>query len=90
MSSPKVVPIGRAKPVEDVVKNAEDLLRFAKSGELRDLAWCGTSQDEKVITGITSSNNSLLRLSAVSRLLHRLHVNLDDGTENVDAPTDVD
>lgn len=77
--SAQLVTLTRAKrePDPEVVQAAEDLLAYAKSGEIRSLAWCTEEHDRTVSTRQTSV--TLGMLTAASRMLHRMHVTLDAG-----------
>lgn len=73
----KVVEIKR--PVNATcVERLEQMLADAKDGTLQDIAACGVLIDGSVITAISTTEDALLRLAAASRLLHRLHMVMDD------------
>ncbi len=73
----KVVEIKR--PVNATcVERLEQMLADAKDGTLQDIAACGVLIDGSVMTAISTTEDALLRLAAASRLLHRLHVVMDD------------
>lgn len=72
----KVVQI--EKPVnQSCVERLEQMLADAKDGTLQDIAACGVLVDGSVMTAISTTEEAVLRLAAASRLLHRLHVNMD-------------
>lgn len=68
----------KANLKKEVVEMAEYLLEEAKAGRLVDLAYATMSIDGYAKTGYTTTSNAHERLAAVSRLLHRLHINADD------------
>ena len=73
----KVVEIKR--PVNATcVERLEQMLADAKDGTLQDVAACGVLVDGSVMTAISTTEDALLRLAAASRLLHRLHMVMDD------------
>lgn len=73
----KVVEIKR--PVNATcVERLEQMLADAKDGTLQDIAACGVLIDGSVMTAISTTEDALLRLAAASRLLHRLHMVMDD------------
>lgn len=73
----KVVSIKR--PVNrDCVERIEELLADAKDGKLQDIAACGVMIDGSLVTAMSSTNDAPLRLAAVARLLHRLHMTMDE------------
>ena len=78
----KVVQI--EKPVnQSCVERLEQMLADAKDGTLQDVAACGVLVDGSVMTAISTTEEAVLRLAAASRLLHRLHVNMDDGMKEL-------
>lgn len=64
----------------EVVDQAKIILSMAEAGEIVDLAWAAAAIDGSSHTGFTATEDSHRRLAAVSRLLHRLHVNWDDAS----------
>jgi hypothetical protein len=72
MTNPKVVPIGRAVPVEAVVNGLRAMLARAESGDIRDIALCATTLDGGVTTLITDTEDAHRQLAAVALLQHRL------------------
>lgn len=76
MNTPKVVPLHR-RVNADCVQTIEDLLVMAKDGRLQDIAACGVTSDGATITSISASENAVLRLAAITRLLHRQQVSID-------------
>ena len=77
MTAPTVVEI-KKRVNADCVERLEELLEMARRGEIQDLAACMTTPDRTTITTMTETEEALLRLSGVSRLLHRLHLSLDE------------
>lgn len=77
MTNPTIVKL--KKPVNaDCVEMLEEMLAMARRGEIQDIAACMTTPQKTVITVMSSTEESLLRLSGVSRLLHRLHMSVDE------------
>lgn len=76
----KVVPIGLAAPVPEVIEQAEIILRHARDGTLRSLVWAGDAGDH-VKSGQTEVPDSFLMVGYLERLKHRLMINMDDRTE---------
>lgn len=67
------------KPVnQNCVERLEQMLADAKDGTLQDIAACGVLVDGSVMTAMSSTEEAVLRLAAVSRLLHRLHIHMDN------------
>ena len=78
----KVVQI--KKPVnQSCVEKLELMLADAKDGTLQDIAACGVLVDGCVMTAISTSKESLLRIAAASRLLHSLHKFMDGNVEDM-------
>lgn len=63
---------------ETLVDALEELLAEAKAGRLVSGSFTGTTSDGCIRSTYSSSDNSLLEIAAVSRLLHRLHLRSDD------------
>ena len=88
MSGPlKVVPIGKAAPVEEVVEMCERLLARAKAGELRDLMWIAHVASGGRDFSSTYTDNVFERLGHAARILHRINAQMDEVTRA--APDDV-
>lgn len=68
----------RRKPNMDLVRVLEKLLVQANSGEITSAAIAVTNFDETTSSHITSTPNQIVRLAAVSRLLHKLQLSMDD------------
>lgn len=85
MADGKIVSLAarRLQPVQDVVDRCESLLSYAKSGELRDIAACGTMADGTVTTAFSTTENAIMRIAAVHRLAHTLHIRMDPDTVDV-------
>lgn len=66
----------------DAVERARDLLAMAEAGELADFSYAATAIDGGLIVGFTGTDDAPRRLAAVSRLLYRLHrqMDVDSGT----------
>ncbi len=77
MTTPTIVQF-KKRVNADCVERLEEMLELARRGEIQDLAACMTTPDKTVITAMTETEEALLRLSGVSRLLHRLHLSLDE------------
>lgn len=65
----------------DLVETLGELLQMARDGEIVSGGFFFTLRDERVQTSMTNSRNQLLELAAAHRLLHRMHVKLDEGVE---------
>lgn len=71
--------VGMRRPVnESCVDVLERLLEQAKIGVLQDIAACGTNIDGTVITSYSSTENSIGRIAAATRMLHRLNLSMDE------------
>lgn len=70
--SPKVVAIGGAKPVPELIDILSDLLERAKTGDLRDIALCGTLIDGKPLTSVSPTMDIHRLLAAATLLQHRI------------------
>ncbi len=68
---------------ETCVARLTELLDMARSGRLQDVAACGTLLDGTVITALSSTQNAVVRLAAVARLQHRMHVIMDGDMKDV-------
>ena len=67
----------KATRKEEVVEFAKDILRRAEAGEFTDLSYAAATIDGSITSGFTATDDAPRRLSAVSRLLHRLHRMMD-------------
>jgi hypothetical protein len=72
----------KASAKSDVIEAATELLEMAKAGRLVDLSYAASDVDGSVHTHFTTTEDSHRRLSAVSRLLHRLHGQMDQDAKN--------
>ena len=76
--TPSVVTL--RKPVnDDLVEVLEGLLKDARNGDIVSCQFCGLNADGTVVTSTSSSENQLLEIAAVTRLLHRLNRTADGG-----------
>ena len=64
----------------ELVKKLEEILSMAKSGELTGGAFAAPCRDGSAISAYVPTENRLLEIAALSRLLHRLHLAMDGGT----------
>ena len=67
---------------EDLVEMLEELLERAKSGELVGGAFCAPTIDGGLVTNMASTQNRPLEIAAMARLLHRLHLSMDEAVEH--------
>ena len=81
MSEAKIIPIGLAKPVEEVIDELKMLLGMAEKGELRSLTWCGEGGGN-VYSGFTTGTDIWSTIGHIERIKHRLLINADDRTEH--------
>ncbi len=67
------------KPIvnESLVDMLESALSRAKSGELVSGQFSGTLANGDALTHFSSTKNALGEIAALSRLMHRLHRNMD-------------
>ena len=65
---------------ETLVARLEELLDAAKQGDLIGGAFVGPCRDGAVMTAYAKSENRLLEIAGLSRLLHRLNVAMDIGS----------
>lgn len=63
---------------DDLVEMLEEALAMAKEGKLVSAAICGTYAGGDLYSSYSSTDNAILEIAAVSRLLHRLHIRMDD------------
>lgn len=68
----------------ELVKKLEGALARAKSGELTGGHFAGTLRDGSVVMIYASGDDRLRGLAAVARLMHRLQLDLDEGTTEED------
>ena len=68
----------RAEINADLVEILEEALAMAKEGKLVSAAICGTYAGGELYSSYSSTNNAILEMAAVARLLHRLQVRMDD------------
>lgn len=61
----------------EVIKMCEELLEDARSGKIVDIAYAGATLSGETVTAFSKTENAHMRLSAVSRLLHRLQISWD-------------
>lgn len=71
----------KANARREVVEMAQLIIKLAEDGKLTDLTWCACRADGGVETGYTPTDDQWRRISAVSRLLHRLHVSADESAD---------
>lgn len=67
---PKADPVALA----DVTALRDRILK----GEIVEFAWAGLAPDESIVTSMGPTRNQHMRLAALSRLLHRCNVDMDD------------
>lgn len=68
----------RAKPVADLVERCEWLLRSAKDGSLRELAFIALMDKSAGYENWASAtDDSARQLGQISRLMHRINRNMD-------------
>lgn len=77
MTTPTIVEF-KTRVNANCVERLEELLEMARTGDIQDVAACSTRPDGSVVTMLSRTENSLLRLAAVSRLLHRMHESIDE------------
>ena len=65
---------------ETLVGRLEELLEAAKRGELAGGAFVGPCRDGSIITAYAKSENRLLEIAGLHRLLHRLNLAMDEGS----------
>lgn len=68
----------KASAKSEVIRMAKDLLQMAEDGRIVDLSYASSGIDGATYTGITPTEDAHRRLAAVSRLLHRLHCQMDE------------
>lgn len=61
----------------DLVEMLEDALAMARDGKLMSANICGTYANGDLYSSYSSTDNAILELAAVSRLLHRLQLRMD-------------
>ena len=84
MTKAEIVPIGLAKPDENVIGEIRMLLKLAEEGRLRSLVWCGCGTDGWY-SGFTNGADIFSTIGCIERMKHRLLLNADERTEhNVD------
>ena len=86
----EVIKIGLAKPDQHIVDAVQQLLRDAKSGELRTLVFIGKATDGSY-QHYVGGDDKMDTLSQLSRLQHRINITLDIDTTLVpydEEPTD--
>jgi hypothetical protein len=81
---PKVIQIGLAMPNDEVIEQAELLLRDAKSGKLRSIAWVGDVGPDGVNSGYTYYGDWWTMIGHLERLKYRMMRKLDEHA--VDSP----
>jgi hypothetical protein len=65
----------------ETVELLESFLQMAKKGEITAVALASVQPDGTGVHEATSSDQQLLLLGSVTRLLHRMHINADEGME---------
>lgn len=83
MSEKKVVSLTGAhtpatEPVADVVRNIEEFLAEAKSGEIRSVAIAAVTEDERTLTVYDSENQIFQLLGALSYLETRIGMAIEN------------
>lgn len=63
---------------ETLIEMLEEALELAKEGKLVSGHFCGTYASGEIHTTYSSTENAILELAAASRLLHRLHLRMDE------------
>lgn len=82
MRKPKtaeIVVIGLAKPNPDVVAIAESILKLAKEGKLRSIAWVG-DVGTQVASGWSPGTDIFMTVGMIERMKHRLLVHAEERT----------
>ncbi len=62
----------------ELVDMLEYLLTLAKSGALVSGNFSGSHPNGEIHTNFTDTENALLEIAGVSRLLHRMHIRADE------------
>lgn len=83
MKKADIVPIGLAKPNEDVINELKTMMAMAEKGELRSLVWCGSGVTD-IFSGFTTGANIWEIIGHLERIKHRLLCNADERAEHVD------
>lgn len=63
---------------EEVVQYARRLLELAEQGKITDLSYAASGVDGSVVTAFTATDDGPRRIAALSHLLHRFHVKMDE------------
>lgn len=63
---------------DDLVERLEGLVADAKAGRLASGCFAGLLRSGEVISTYSSTENRILEIAALSRLLHRLHLMCDE------------
>ena len=64
----------------DAVEKLEHWLEMARAGEIVSVCLCGSAPDGSVVTTFSSTENRMLEVAALSRLLHKMHRQMDEDT----------
>lgn len=74
-----IVPV-KFKPEvnQDLVEVLENALELAKTGQLLSAKIAGTMLDGNIFTDFSSTQNAILELAAITRLVHRVQLAMDD------------
>jgi hypothetical protein len=65
----------------EVVTILEDYLQMAKQGEITAIAIAAVELSGAAVHQASSSDHQMQLLGAVTRLLHRMHINADEATD---------
>jgi hypothetical protein len=68
---------------EETVAILEDYLEMAKRGEISAVAVCGLCPDGCVTHQASETDQAMMLIGGVSRLLHRMHMNADKATSSL-------
>lgn len=69
--------IFKAEVNQTLIDMLEDMLERAKNGDMVSGKFCGTTASGEIVSTYSSTNNAILELAAVTRLLHRLNLDMD-------------
>ena len=80
----EIAKIGKAKPDEEVIAVASDILGGAKSGKIRGIVVALVMDDRSIGTSITGEVDHIHMLGTLARLTHRLNGIVENNSVPVD------
>lgn len=79
----EIVPIGKAKPVDEVISLARYILEQAEAGNFRELSYIARCSDGSHMHAMTECEDQMLRLGQLTRLQLLVHRAMEQSCEAI-------